>query len=88
MNMDLGDRRHGQDVSHGVDGSFFTTTPILQLELMLAQNVSWLAILLWLRPFTNVPSMGGPLEKIYEDEHNGQTGKRWSSGNIVEIGIT
>ena len=66
---------------------FFTTTPILQLELMLAQNVSWLVLLLWFRSFTKVPLMGGPLEKIYEDEHIGQTEQRWSSGNIVEIGM-
>ena len=66
---------------------FFTTKPILQLELMLAQNVSWLVLLIWLRPFTKVPLMGGPLEKIYEDERIGQTKKRWSSGNIVEIGM-
>ena len=87
MNMDLGDRRHGQDVSHGVDGSFFTTTPILQLELMLAQNASWLALLVSFRPFTVVPLMGGPLEMIYEDERDGRTEQRWSSGNIVEIGM-
>jgi hypothetical protein len=66
---------------------FFTTKPILQLELMLAQNVSWLVLLIWFRPFTVVPLMGGPLEKIYEDEHIGQTEQRWSSGNIVEIGM-
>ena len=66
---------------------FFTTTPILQLELMLAQNVSWLALLIWFRPFTVVPLMGGPLEKIYEDERIGQAEQRWSSGNIVEIGM-
>ena len=66
---------------------FFTTTPILQLVLMLAQNVSWLALLIWFRPFTVVPLMGGPLEKIYEDERIGQAEQRWSSGNIVEIGM-
>ena len=67
---------------------FFTTTPILQLELMLAQNVSWLALLIWFRPFTVVPLMGGPLEKIYEDERIGQAEQRWSSGSIVEIGMS
>ncbi len=66
---------------------FFTTAPILQLELMLAQNVSWLALLIWFRPFTVVPLMGGPLEKIYEDERVARTEQRWSSGNIVEIGM-
>jgi uncharacterized membrane protein len=31
--------------------------------------------------------MSGPLEKIYEDERIGQTEQRWSSCNIVEIGM-
>lgn len=64
---------------------FFTTTPILQLVLMLAQNVSWLVLLIWFRPFTVVPLMGGPLEKIYENERAGETRQSWSSGNIKDL---
>jgi len=67
---------------------FFTTTPILQLELMLAQNVSWLVLLLWFRPFAAVPLMGGPFEsKLHGDDRIARADQRWSSGNIVEIGM-
>jgi hypothetical protein len=69
---------------------FYSTTPILQLELMLAQNVSWLALLLWFRPYTVVPLMGGPLEKVLASRDyfkiEGRD-KRWSPGNIVKIGM-
>ena len=69
---------------------FYSTTPILQLELMLAQNVSWLALLLWFRPYTVVPLMGGPLEKVLASRESFKIERRdlrWSPGNIVEIGM-
>ena len=67
---------------------FFTTAPILQLELMLAQNVLWLVLLLWFRPFAAVPLMGGPFEsKLHGDDRIARADQRWSSGNIVEIGM-
>ena len=64
---------------------FYTTKPIMQLELMLSQNVVWLVLLLWFRPFCAVPFMGGPLERLYEEPRLEGSDKRWSSGNIVEI---
>jgi surface protein len=65
---------------------FFTTTPARQLDLMLAQNVIWLALLVLFRPFTVVPLMGGPLERVNRDA---QTVRKFqlSPGNIVEIGM-
>jgi len=64
---------------------FYTTKPIMQLELMLSQNVVWLVLLLWFRPFCAVPFMGGPLERLYEEPRLEGSDKRWSSGNVVEI---
>ena len=68
--------------------TFFSTQPRLQMELMLAQNIVWLCLLVFFRPYTAIPFKGGPLERFFA-EAGGELALKghWSAGNIVEAGM-
>ena len=67
--------------------TFFSRSPKLQMQLMLAQNTTWLALLLFFRPFCAVPFKGGPMERFFADVGRGELKAHWSAGNIVEVAM-
>jgi hypothetical protein len=52
------------------------------MELMLGQNVVWLCLLVYFRPFTAIPFKGGPLERFFADEGSELLAKgHWTAGD-------
>lgn len=67
--------------------TFFSRSPATQVRLMLAQNIVWLLLLVFFKPYCAVPFKGGPLEKFFASIKHGEMGPHWAAGTIVEVGM-
>lgn len=67
--------------------TFFSRSPDTQMRLMLAQNIVWLLLLVFFKPYCAIPFKGGPLEKFFADMKHGEMGPHWAAGTIVEVGM-